>query len=196
MNRKVLIVDDEPTVRGVLEDAFALEQFQVLSADSAENALGILEKEEVDVVISDEQMPGMHGSEFLSLVRKEHPDTIRMILTGHASLEAAIRAINEGEIYRFFTKPCNVIDLAITVRQAIQHKELLEESQRLLKTTKKQNSIIKNIEREHPGITHVHRNEEGAIILDENNEDCEWDSLLQEIDSTVKKCEELFQEEL
>lgn len=196
MNRKVLIVDDEPTVRGVLEDAFALEQFQVLSADSAENALGILEKEEVDVVISDEQMPGMHGSEFLSLVRKEHPDTIRMILTGHASLEAAIRAINEGEIYRFFTKPCNVIDLAITVRQALQHKELLEESQRLLKTTKKQNSIIKNIEREHPGITHVHRNEEGAIILDENNEDCEWDSLLQEIDSTVKKCEELFQEEL
>ena len=196
MNRKVLIVDDEPTVREVLEDAFALERYNVFCAASAEDALQILEKEEVDVVISDELMPGMHGSEFLSIVRKEHPNTIRMILTGHASLEAAIRAINEGEIYRFFTKPCNAVDLAITVRQALQHKELLEESQRLLKTTKKQTSFIENIEKEHPGITQVQRNAEGAVILEENTEDLEWDSLLQEIDTTVKKCEEFFQEDM
>jgi two-component system probable response regulator PhcQ len=73
----------------------------------------------VDVVISDEKMPGMSGSEFLSLVRQEYPDTIRIILTGYGSLESAIRAINEGEIYRLFTKPCNVIDLAITIRLAL-----------------------------------------------------------------------------
>jgi len=89
-----------------------------------------------------------------------------MILTGHADLEAAIRAINEGEIYRFFTKPCNMIDLAVTVRQALQHKEAVEESQRLQKVVKQQSDLLSDIEKEYPGITDVKRNKEGAIILE------------------------------
>jgi two-component system probable response regulator PhcQ len=103
----------------MLKDAFSREPYNILCADSAEEALPILAREQVDVVISDEKMPGMSGSEFLSLVRQEYPDTIRIILTGYGSLESAIRAINEGEIYRLFTKPCNVIDLAITIRLAL-----------------------------------------------------------------------------
>ena len=133
MQHVIMIVDDEPPVRELLMDAFALEPWEVLCAGTAEEALDILAREPVDVVVSDEKMPGMSGSEFLAVVRQQYPDTIRMILTGHASLESAIRAINEGEIYRFFTKPCNMVDLIVTIRQALQQKELMDENQRLKK---------------------------------------------------------------
>ncbi len=122
MQHNVLIVDDEPTITNLLKDVFSSEPYGILSADSAEEALTLLDREDVDVVISDEKMPGMSGTEFLTVVRQKYPDTIRMILSGNASFESAIQAINEGEIYRFFTKPCNVFDLAITIREALKKK--------------------------------------------------------------------------
>ena len=117
MNATILIVDDQALIRELLEDALNRESYTVLSASSAEQALAILETHPVDVVISDEVMPGMSGSDFLAVVRRKHPDTIRMMLTGHARIDAAIKAINEGEVYRFFTKPCNVVDLMVSIRQ-------------------------------------------------------------------------------
>jgi two-component system probable response regulator PhcQ len=107
MPRRVLFVDDEPHVTESLKRALRKEPYEVLSANSADEALEVLARQPVDVVISDEKMPGMQGSEFLAVVCKQYPETIRIIMTGHGSIEAAIRAINEGEIYRFLTKPCN-----------------------------------------------------------------------------------------
>jgi DNA-binding NtrC family response regulator len=181
MTSKVMVVDDESVIRDMVKDAFSNEPYTLLTADSASQALDILSRESVDVVISDEKMPGMSGSEFLAIVRNKYPETIRIILTGYANLEAAIRAINEGEIYRFFTKPCNMVDLAITVRHALQHKALLEKSQRLQKKIEAQSTIIDEIEKQYPGITKVKRNAEGAIIIDDETDDKEWDSLIQEI---------------
>jgi len=194
MQHKVLIVDDESIITDMLEDAFSREPYGVLSASSAEDAFPILAQEHVDVVISDEMMPGVSGSEFLSLVRQEYPDTIRMILTGHASLESAIRAINEGEIYRFFTKPCNVFDLAITIRQALEHKDLMEESKRLLKTLKEQTAFIEVLEDQYPGITQVKRDARGEVIIDDEMDDERWGSLIEQIGAAVKRCESLFLE--
>ena len=167
MQHKILIVDDEPAITDLLKDVLSLEPYGILIAASAEEALPILDREQVDVVISDEIMPGMSGSEFLAAVRQKYPDTIRMILTGHASLESAIRAINEGEIYRFFTKPCNVFDLAITVRQALQNRDLMKQNQRLLSRVKQQSSYIQSLEKQYPGITKVKRNAAGAIIIED-----------------------------
>jgi two-component system probable response regulator PhcQ len=147
MQHKVLIVDDEPIITNLLKDALSKEPYGILSASSAEEALPILDREKLDVVISDEKMPGMSGSEFLAIVRQKYPDTIRMILTGHASLDSAIRAINEGEVYRFFTKPCNVFDIAMTIRQAIKLHDLMKESRRLLKIVKRQSLLIESLER-------------------------------------------------
>jgi len=166
MAHTVLIVDDETATREILKEAFCREAYTVKVARSANEALALLALEGIDVVISDEKMPGLSGSEFLSIVRKRYPDTIRVILTGHANLESAIRAINEGEIYRFFTKPCNVIDLAVTVRQALQHKEALKERERLQKIVEQQSAIIEDIEKQHPGISSVKRTASGAIIID------------------------------
>ena len=166
MKHAVLIIDDDTAIREMMEETFSQEPYTVLMASSADEALSILSQGPVDVVISDEKMPGMSGSELLAVVRKKYPDTIRMILTGHANLDTAIRAINEGEIYRFFKKPCNMIDLAITVRQALHHKVVLQESQRLQKVVEQQYTLIDEIEKQHPGISNVKRNSDGAIILE------------------------------
>jgi two-component system probable response regulator PhcQ len=166
MKHTILIIDDDVAIREMMKESFSKEPYTVLIAGSADEALSILSQGPVDVVISDEKMPGMSGSELLAVVRKKYPDTIRMILTGHANLDSVIRAINEGEIYRFFKKPCNMIDLAITVRHALQHKVVLEESQRLQKVVNQQYTLIDDIEKHHPGISNVKRNEDGAIILE------------------------------
>jgi two-component system, probable response regulator PhcQ len=167
MQYTVLIVDDEPDIRDMLTQALSREPYEVLCADSAEEALDIIAQEPVDVVLSDEKMPGMSGTEFLAIVRRQYPDTIRMILTGHASLESAIHAINEGEIYRFFTKPCNMVDLMVTIRQALQHKDLMAENQRLLNIVRQQSSSLEALEKQHPAITKVKRNQNGTVIIDD-----------------------------
>ena len=170
MGHSVLVVDDQPVIRDMLQKALARYNYAVHCAGSAQEALGILDNKKVDVVISDEVMPGsMQGTEFLTMVKDQFPDTVRIILTGQASLESAIRAINEGEIYRFLTKPCNIVDLTVTVRQAIEQRDLLKENQRLLDLVKKQATSIEEMENKYPGISKVKKDAGGAIIIDDND---------------------------
>lgn len=166
MSNKVLLVDDDLYVIKALKRALHQEPYEILSANSAEEALDIMTKERIDLVVSDEKMPGMSGSEFFTIVCREYPDTIRIILTGQANLEVAIRAINEGEIYRFFTKPWNDIDLAITIRQALQQKELIAQNRLLVKNVREQSLILQELEKEYPGITRVKKASSGAIVTD------------------------------
>jgi two-component system probable response regulator PhcQ len=171
--RKVLFVDDEPRLTEALKRALRKEPYEIRTAGCADEALDILARESVDVVVSDENMPKMSGSELLSIVRTRYPDTIRIVLTGNARLDVAIRAINEGEIYRFFTKPCNEVDLAVTIRQALQQKELMEHTKRLLKMVKHQSSLLQELERSHPGISEVRTTSGGAVIVDMPETDVE-----------------------
>lgn len=163
----VLFVDDEPHILGGLRDALRKFPFTILTATGGAQALSLLESQEVDAVVSDERMPGMTGSEFLSIVRQKHPQTIRIILTGQASLPAAIRAINEGEVYRFLTKPCAAVDLAVTIQRALQLRNLARESARLLARTREQDRILLELEDKHPGISAVKRGQDGAIEVDD-----------------------------
>ena len=166
MPYKILVVDDQAVIRNLLKDAFAIGPFEIHTAADAEEALDLLSCNPVDVVISDEKMPGMSGTEFLAAVRKRYPETIRIILTGHASLDTAIRAINEGEIYRFFTKPCNIVDLRVTVQQALEQRELRQENRRLQRVVARQARDIQDLERQCPGITEIRRDASGAVIID------------------------------
>jgi two-component system, probable response regulator PhcQ len=163
----VLFVDDERSVIEGLRDALRKEPYRVLVATSGEEALELLARNDVAVVVSDEQMPNMPGSVFLSIVRQRYPSTMRMILTGQASLDAAVRAINEGEIYRFLAKPCAPLDLAQSIRHALQTRELTEQSARLLITARMQRGVIAELERGHPGITAVARGVDGSVIIDD-----------------------------
>lgn len=124
MPHTVLLVDDEPNVLAGLQRVFYREGYEILCANSGNEALNILRTKPVDVVISDQDMPGMTGTAFLAKVREEFPETIRFILTGKATLDHAIQAINTGAVSRFFTKPCNNIDLTVAIRQALQQKDL------------------------------------------------------------------------
>lgn len=167
MPHTILIVDDQPTIRDMLVEVMLHEPYEVLCATSAEEALRIFSQKRVDVVISDEQMPGMTGSELLAIVRRKYPDTIRVMLTGKGNLETAIRSINEGEIYRFFTKPCNIMELLETIRQALDQKKQEKENLRLLEQTSHQKAALKAIEKKYPGITRVKRDKDGAVIIDD-----------------------------
>jgi len=117
-------------------------------------------------------------------VRQRYPQTIRIILTGQASLDAAIVAINEGEIYRFLTKPCHSADLAVTIRQALQVKDLTRQSAKLLTKARKQQKILDELERENPGITEISTDTDGVFLLE--TEVIDLDHLLDEIRTEVK----------
>src|SRR3984957_12537471 len=181
----ILLVDDEPNITDALKRAFRREPYEFLTATSGAAALVALERHAVDVVISDEQMPGMSGSEFLSAVRKQYPDTIRMILSGQASLEAAVRAINEGEVYRFFLKPCNPTDLMFTVQQALAHKRLEEQSRRLLREYQKQATLLARLEHNSPGILRLETDDQGALLVDESDGECNVTDLLAQIEHAI-----------
>jgi two-component system probable response regulator PhcQ len=167
MDATVLIVDDQELIRDLLEDALKREHYTVLSAASAEQALALLESNPVDVVISDEVMPGMAGSDFLAIVRRKYPETIRMILTGRARLDSAIKAINEGEVYRFFTKPCNIVDLMVSIKQGLNQKALERENRNLLRLLKEKSACEESLKEQHPEIFQVKRDAGGAVIIDE-----------------------------
>lgn len=147
MEHTLLIVDDEPKIYHALRRALHRERdWKTLYADGGEAALKLLETESVDIVIADENMPGMNGTQLLGLVRQKYPDIIRMMLTGDARLDVVMNAVNRGEIYRFFTKPCDEAQLIISIRDALQMRVLKAESRRLLDTVKRQAARIKQLE--------------------------------------------------
>ncbi len=155
----ILVVDDQAMVLSSLKKLLSQAPYLVLTAQSAHEALDQLERQKVEVVISDERMPGMPGSEFLSIVRERWPETVRIILTGYASVESAIKAINEGEIFRFLTKPCTSHELHAAVRAALAHRTRLKPDER--------NPLLDSLEKQAPGITQVRRDSDGVVIIDD-----------------------------
>ena len=120
----VLLVDDEPEVLNGLSLVLAKQPYRVAVAQSAADALAVLAEQPIDVIVSDEQMPGMVGSELLSEVAASYPNVMRIILTGHASLDAAVRAINGGRVFRYLKKPCLPDDLRAAIGEAIRERVL------------------------------------------------------------------------
>ena len=190
---KILFVDDEPNITETLKRSLRKEPYDIFTADSAVTALQILATNPIDVVVSDERMPGMSGSVFLGQVRRTYPETVRIILSGQADLEDVVRAINEGEIYRFCMKPINAADLGVTIHHALLQKRLLEQSRWLLREYQKKSAIVDRqatlldeLERSQPGITRLDTDADGAIVVDEND-DSDVESLLRDIEQEMAR---------
>lgn len=120
----VLMVDDEPKVleghRRSLQSSF-----DVHTAEGGRAALEAMENgPSFAVVVSDYKMPDMDGITLLSRIQERHPETVRMILTGYADMDVAIRAVNSGDIFRFLTKPCSPDDLIMVITAGIEHAEM------------------------------------------------------------------------
>jgi DNA-binding NtrC family response regulator len=127
----ILLVDDDAAILRTLKLQLRREPFEVVTAASPLLALRLLEERSVDIIASDERMPEMSGSELLRHVRERWPDVVRILLTGEADLETSARAIREGELYRFLSKPFGFGELARTLRQALNMKQMLETRARL-----------------------------------------------------------------
>jgi len=125
MKHSILCVDDESDNVDALERLFR-RQYNVLKATSAAQALEILAKHPVTVIISDQRMPQMSGVEFLTESQKTHPLAIRILLTGFTDIESVIAAINKGHIYRYVTKPWDPVDLLNAVDKAVERYEIGE----------------------------------------------------------------------
>ena len=100
----VLLVDDDPNVLHGLTRALHHQPFGIYTAKSAEEAMWVFKTRHVDVIVSDEQMPGLPGTELLAWVAGHYPEAVRILLTGQASVDTAVRAINEAGVYKFFTQ--------------------------------------------------------------------------------------------
>jgi DNA-binding NtrC family response regulator len=118
--KSILIVDDEEPIHKALKRTFRREPYDLVHAYDAAEAWGILEKHpDISAVLSDQYMPGMHGLDLLSEIRRRYPHLITILLTAQADLDLVIRAINEGTIHRFFTKPWDSEDLRQEIRQLV-----------------------------------------------------------------------------
>src|SRR6476469_3850695 len=139
---KILIVDDEPDNLDLLYRTFHRD-YKVLRAESGPAALEILAKEgEVAVIISDQRMPKMSGTEFLSLTAAQYPDVIRIILTGYTDVEALVEAINAGKVFKYVTKPWDAEELKRVVRQAMDtHNVLKVRTEELCRTLRRESLL-------------------------------------------------------
>jgi len=126
MKKKVLYVDDEPANLIALKRLFRDEPFDLITETSPMKALSRIETLKPAVVISDQCMPEMQGTEFLKQVEYRHPDCVRIILTGQADLDAAMEAINEGHVFRFIQKPWDNDDLKTQISAALEHRESIQ----------------------------------------------------------------------
>lgn len=139
---KILVVDDEPDNLDLLYRTFYRE-FKVLRAENGPAALDILANEgDVAVIISDQRMPYMSGTEFLSLTATQYPDIIRIILTGYTDVEDLVEAINSGKVFKYVTKPWSDGELKAVVRQAVDTHNVLKARTRELRRSLRQESLL------------------------------------------------------
>jgi DNA-binding NtrC family response regulator len=137
----ILYVDDEEH-NLVAFKASLRREFNVYTAISPEAAQEFLDKEDLKVVLSDQRMPKKTGVEFFTELKKTHPEPIRILLTGYTDMQAVVDAINQGEVYRYLTKPWDTPNMVAAINQAIEIFNLRKENKRLLAELKRVNSQL------------------------------------------------------
>lgn len=145
ISHTVLCVDDEVNILQTLKRLLRKENYRLLTASSGKEGLEILSGNDVHLVISDQRMPEMNGTEFLAEIKEKYPDVIRIILTGYTEVDAITESINRGHIYKFFLKPWNDDNLKLEIRKALDQYDLIKANEHLNKTIVRQNEILKQM---------------------------------------------------
>ena len=148
---KVLCIDDEPNILQSLKRVLRKEPYEVTTTENSDEIYSLVQNKDIALVISDQRMPKVEGIEVLRRVKEIDPKVMTIMLTGYADIQAAIKAVNEGKVFRFLTKPWNDEELKGAISQAIQQYNLVEENERLLRLTQQQNNQLtdlnKNLEK-------------------------------------------------
>jgi diguanylate cyclase (GGDEF)-like protein/PAS domain S-box-containing protein len=131
MQDSLLLVDDEPNVSKSLERLLRKEDYQIHVANSGEEALAILQKHKIKVIISDQRMPHMTGAQLFAQVKDQYPETIRIIISGYTDFQSVSDAINKGSIYKFLAKPWNNELIRAEIREAFNTQGLIQHNQQL-----------------------------------------------------------------
>lgn len=160
----LLFVDDEENVLNAMKRLFRRENYRIFLANGAEEALKILEKEKIQLIVSDHRMPVMTGAEMLIKVKQLYPDIIRIMLTGYADVNAIMGAVNEGAVYKFITKPWNDEDLRLTVGLALEQYDLIQENRALKKDKVNQQKKITQLSK----FVNTHRSQVGKALVKKN----------------------------
>jgi len=127
----VLCVDDEKQILSSLKRLLRKENFNLLTTSSCQEGLDLLENNDVHLVISDQRMPQMSGTEFLSKVKEKYPETIRIVLTGYTEVETIRDAINKGNIYKFILKPWNDDNIKNEINKSLEQYDLIQANRSL-----------------------------------------------------------------
>lgn len=122
LSAKILVVDDEASIRFSLEEMLTRDNYEVMTAESGEAALKLLVAETFDLVLIDLQLPGISGMEVLTELRKNSPETAVIVLTAHASLETAVEALRHGA-HDYLFKPCKTVELRESIRQGLLKRQ-------------------------------------------------------------------------
>jgi type II secretory ATPase GspE/PulE/Tfp pilus assembly ATPase PilB-like protein/FixJ family two-component response regulator/RNA polymerase subunit RPABC4/transcription elongation factor Spt4 len=158
----VLFVDDEINVLKAMRRIFRQENYRLLTAQSGPEALQIIEEQPpVHVVVSDFRMPGMTGAEMLKQIKAKWPNTIRIMLTGYADVDAVMGAVNDGAVYKFITKPWNDHDIRLTISLALEQYDLIHENTKLKKQSASQEHEIKRLS----NFVNTHRSQLGKLLV-------------------------------
>jgi DNA-binding NtrC family response regulator len=171
---KIQLVDDEPNILTALQRLLRPHHWEVQVFTDAQEALQALTEHEYAVIISDYKMPSLDGITYLQFAKQRQPQAMRMVLSGHGDRQSMMQAINRAEIYRFLSKPWEDYEIETALKSAIDLYLLRSENQRLLAQVRNQQSALERqrqelqrLEEEHPGITRVLRDEDGALLLDD-----------------------------
>ena len=171
LNQSLLIVDDEPKIISSLKRLLRHKNYSIYSANSAKAGLEFLKENNIGLVISDLMMPEMDGITFLETVRQIKPDVVRILLTGHGTLENAMDSINRSQVFGYLTKPWLPEIMSGTIEGAFQHYNLLLENKRLQKLTEKQNKQLNIVNENLENLVHKRTLEleeavrEGVVML-------------------------------
>lgn len=137
----ILYIDDEANNLLVFKNVF-FRHYNVFTAQSGQEGLNILDREDIHVVITDQKMPGMTGVEFLEKAIEQHPNVVRMVLTAYSDIDLIMRAINRCGIYQYILKPWDNRQLKITIDNAIQKYELSSENKSLIRSLEEANKAL------------------------------------------------------
>jgi len=167
MRDAILLIDDEEQVLNSIQRSLFEENYDVVTSTNGEEGLQRLQEQPFKVVVCDERMPGLSGSETLAMIGLRHPQVVRILLTGQATLEAALRAVNEGQVYRLLLKPWNDMELKMALRSAVEKHDLEMENRRLLSLVRIQALHLDRIERAQPGLAGLKKGRDGRYYLPE-----------------------------
>jgi DNA-binding NtrC family response regulator len=162
----ILFVDDEPAVLRLIRRALVAEPFQVLTVTRASHALDVLRTHHVDVLVSDVEMPEMGGLELLRVVRRDFPSTLRILLSGGATVERALSAINDGEVTRFFAKPFHADVFRAAIGELVGRIRKLREERATEARAQRRDAFLGWVDESFPGTLRVEWDADHAVLVD------------------------------